>query len=344
MAFCPIWHPITSCVETARKVLSLTKSSTANVPEVRRLLNCLENDGHFLSNVAKEQIEELEGEETNLQCELREVNNMKRRHELDKRALEKQRSDMESSKMQHEKVLQHEKSKEKDAKDSLNDAKANLTKEIEKTESRLLKGIAGGGAVGLTGGAGSGAGLGAAIGIIGGPIGIAIGAAIGAAVGSVTGTTTGMASGTAIAMKYLNGKIEEADKHLVRCLDAVSEAKHKLEYIKASLESLKTKIQICDISILNAERRAAHAHKRIGAIKKSIAFMREAAYKWDLLKKVSQNATENTKHLQEIIQIADETKTYQIITSDGTTIELRSFLQAWEKVSTIRNLRSIVFK
>lgn len=328
-----------SCVETARKVLSLTKTgSVANVPEVKRLLNCLETDGRFLSNVAKEQIEELEKEENKLQYEMSEVNNMKMRHGLRKQALEKSRSDLESSRMQQEEVLRYAESKKEDAEDSLYDAKANLIKEQEKMDSRLLKGMAGGTAAGLAGGAGAGAGIGAAIGIIGGPIGIAVGAVIGATAGGITGWSTGLASGTAIALRYLIGKVEEAERHYEHRRDEVDKAESSLESVKASLESLETGIQLCNTLLWNAERRATQAHERIGAIKTSIAFMREAVYKWGLLKEASQNATANTTHLQEIVQIADETKTYQIITSDGTTCEVRSFLQAWERVSNVRNL------
>lgn len=330
-----------SCVETARKVLSLTKTgSAANVPEVKRLLNCLETDGRFLSNVAKEQIEELEREENNLQYEMREVNNMKMRHGLEKQDLEKRRSDLESSRMQDEKKLKYAESKKEDAEDSLCDARANLIKEQEKTSNstRLLKGMrTGGTAVGLAGGAGAGAGIGAAIGIIGGPIGVGVGAAIGATAGGILGGVSGRATVNA-ALRLVNQKVEEAKRHYEHCCDEVNEAESSLESVKTSLESLKTKIQICNISILNAERRAAHAHERIGAIKTSIAFMREAVYKWGLLKVASKNATANTTHLQEIVQIADETKTYQIVTSDGTTCEVRSFLQAWERVSNVRNL------
>lgn len=330
-----------SCVEKARKVLSLTESFANSAPEVKGLLNCLESDGYFLSNVAKEQIEGLEREENNLHSEMREINNMKRRHEIDKQGLEKHRSDLESSRMQQEEALQYAKSKKEDAEDSLCDARENLIEEKEKSGSRLLKGMAGGTAAGLTGGAGAGAGIGALIGIIGGPIGIAVGAVIGATAGGITGGVSGTASGTAIALRYLSGKVEEAERRYYRCRDEVYEAENSLESIKASLESLKTKIRSCNTSIWNAERRAAHAHGRIGAIKTSIAFMKEAVYKWGLLKEASQNATANTTHLREIVQIADETKTYQIITSDGTTCEVRSFLQAWEKVSSIRNLPCI---
>ena len=335
-----------SSIETARKVLSLTKSSAANVPEVRRLLNCLENDGYFLSKVAKEQIEELEREENNLHYEMREINNMKKRHELEKQALlEKSRSDLESSRIQHERVLQYAESKKEDAEDSLYDAKANLIKEQEKTGSRLLKGMAGGTAAGLAGGAGAGAGIGAAIGIIGGPIGIAVGAVIGATAdglaGGITEGVSGTAGGTAIALKYPNGKVEEAKRHYDRCHDEVYEAENSLESIKTSLESLETRLQLCNTLLWNAERRATQAHERIGAIKTSIAFMKEAVFKWGLLKEASKNATANTTLLREIVRIADETKTYQIITSDGTTREVRSFLQAWEKVSSIHNLTCI---
>lgn len=331
-----------SCIETARKVISLTESSAASAsPEVRRLLNCLETDGRFLSDAAKQQIEELKREENNLHYEMREFNNMKRRHELDKQGLEKRRSDLESSRMQQEEALRYAKSKKEDAEDSLCDARANLIEEQEKTDSRLLKGMAGGTAAGLAGGAGAGAGIGAVIGSIGGPIGIAVGAVIGATAGGITGGVSGTAGGTAVALRYLNGKVEEAERCCDRCRNEVYKAEKSLDSIKTSLESLKTKIRSCNTSIWNAERKAADAHGIIGAIKTSIAFMKEAVYKWDLLKKASQNATANTTLLREIVRIADETKTYQIITSDGTTCEVRSFLQAWEKVSSIRNLPCI---
>lgn len=340
-----------SCVETARKVLSLTKSSAASVPEVRRLLNCLETDGRFLSNVAKQQIEELEGEEDNLQCEMREAHDMKTRHELDKQGLEEHRSDMESSRVQQEEVLEYDKFKKKGAEDRLCVATANLEKEQKMKDVRLAESMIGGAVAVLTGagagagaGVGVGAGIGAVVGIIGGPIGVAFGAVVGATAGGIAGGVFGTKIGINIAAKTPNpmGKLKEAKGHYEYCCGEAHKAGHKLKYDETSLESLKTEIQSCNTLIWNAERRAAQAHEKIGAIKQSITFMREAVYMWDLLKNLSQNATANTRHLQKIVQIADETKTYQIITSDGTTIKARSFLQAWEKVSSIRNLHIVL--
>ena len=108
-------------------------------------------------------------------------------------------------------------------------------------------------------------------------------------------------------------------------------ANESLQSVESDLSSYEESIKQCKEAISQCAAQSDDLHEKIGSIKKLLAFINEAIYLWGIFENMSHNATEQTRHLEEIIQITQDTKEYEILMSDGVTKITATFLEAWER-------------
>ena len=337
-----------NCIEAAQEAQRLINQSGHHrgihnpFHQANRLLTSLQEDGKFLYEFATQQMKSFEKEEIR-QKEKMEASNLKKGEcEHKKRTLESEKSRMESDKRQEEVKLSSAYSKKRTADHDLQKAKDEVETMEQKFGKRLAAGTVGGTVTGILGGAGAGAGIGALIGIVGGPIGIAVGAAVGSIIGGSAGVGAGLTGGSLATLKYLINKEEEAEEHAKKCQNDVEKAENNIIAAKRTLETFESKINNSESSIRKYSLEVKQAQNEVRKMKDTIAFMKDTVHLWELFKNLSQDATSRTEILQEILQLAEESKRYHIFTSDGGASTLASsFLQAWEQVTMHHQLAFI---
>lgn len=307
-----------SCIETAQENYRIIAASevqnTAAVARVDRELQRLKEDGQYLLGFSQRQEIELQKKEKEYKKEVEALSKERGKVETEKQksmsqksSLEAQQSSLRSTRDTHQRALNDAQSSLSNAEARLRDAQDKLTRAKGERGSTQAKGMGTGAALGL---------------LFLGPVGAFIGAATGAAVG------------TAIS----DEEVKDAESVANSCSSRVSNAKTDLANADSALHgvndqirSYQESIKECEAKIRVCDGKSKNLHDKISNIKGSLAFVKKAIYVWGNFGNMSHDATERTSHLKMIIQIASETNEYNLVTSDGTKIAAKSFLEAWEK-------------
>lgn len=322
-----------SCFETAEEVhrIFVNNPQASETDAVKLQLQSLQFDGKQLSDHAKTLIsmhEKINGCNKDLQKQLTVYRG---ELELSRRSLWEKKGDLMTLKSRREGELRSAKSRQNNAKWSLQRARMKLYEEEEKSGGRLAKGFVGGTVTGTLGGAGAGAGIGALFGLIGGPLGVPVGALIGTIIGGAIGTPTGTVAGTTAAILYLTRKVDEALDYEYKCQREVNTAESMVQSVTNSLLSIEKSIEECESSIKICVCKIDKVNDDIAELRSQIAFLMEADTLWQKLSDTSKKAKDTTKNLESILTISR--KNYRIYTgARGTLTTTEGFLKAWKNV------------
>ena len=295
-------------------ISSCTAANEALTTEIAQRLQSLRHPGQELLEFTKEQKTSFERQKESYEEEVESLTRVKAEHELRKRKWESKKNSLESQKESlirdrnnHECTLRDAQSRKTSAENQLSNARENMRREESKeTDAKV------GGAFG----------------------GALIGALIGGAVGAAVGATTGFAGSTITT--GLQGKVDDAQRNVERCRSEVSNAEANLSSVRYSLQLVEGQLNNCQASLNDNETKIANCaaesdsiHKKIGSIKNTLGFINDAIHLWGIFVNILQNATEQTSHLEEIIQITRMARNYELIASNGTRIKATSFMEAW---------------
>ena len=318
----PIIYKARTCTkkakDTHRSITEIREQDTvdkaARVDAALWDIQSLKKDGEFLIKFSEQEKEKFVEQEQKYEKELESLTKEKEKYEKEKREKEAQKNSLEAqlhtltvNRDNCQRALNDAQSKKNDAKSSLKKARDRLEKE-ERDQSRAQ---------------GTGAFAGGVAGFfIGGPIGAVLGAGAGAGVG------------TAVT----SGDVNKAENRVSNCQQQVSSAENSLNSARNSLQSaqnqissLQSSINQYQVSITQCDKKSKDCHVKISSIKKLLAFLMDAIQFWGIFVNESGNAEELTSHLEQIVQITEENREYDLITSNGTKILANSFLEAWEK-------------
>ena len=295
---------------------SRTAVDGAVTTEIAQRLQSLRRPGQELLEFTKEQERCLKRQKESYEEEIESLTRDKAKHELEKRKWESKKYSLESQKASlvrdrnnQECTLRNAQSRKNSAEGELSNARENLRREETKKTDTKVGGTFGGALLGL---------------LVGGPVGMAVGA------------SAGFAGSTLIT--ELQGKVEAAKRKVESCSNEVSRAESNLNSVRSSLQSVEGQLSNCQTSLNGNESKirkcAAQSdsiHKKIGSVKNTLGFINDAIHLWGIFVNISQDATERTNHLEEIIRITQMTRNYELIASNGTRIAARSFMEAWRQ-------------
>ena len=267
-------------------------------------MQSLQYDGRCLSEIAKQQQENfnIKGEECKKRNEVqmkkkRDHEMEKRNKETEKRSLQAKRASLISERDHYQKELSDAQSTLSTAEGKLYHARKKLKK--KKKKKKLVK-------------------------------------IIGAVAGGITLGLPRVILGAGAAEVAMG--LDDAEKHVENYRRDISNIEVRLRFANESLQSVESDLSSCEESIKQCKEAISQCaaqsddlHEKIGSIKKSLAFINEAIYLWGIFENMSHNATEQTRHLEEIIRITQDTKEYEILMSDGVTKITATFLEAWER-------------
>ena len=308
-------------IEVAQETYGIIMNSHSAVneavtTEIAQRLQSLGCPAQELLEFTREQERSFKRQKKSYEEEVESLTRNKAEHELAKRRWESKKNKLESQKEylvrdrnSYESTVRNAESRKNSAENELSNARENLRREESKKTDAKVGGTFGGALLGF---------------LIGGPVGMAVGA------------TAGLAGSTLIT--ELQGKVDAAQRNVERCCSEVSNAKENLSSVRSSLKSVERDLSNCQASLNDNETRirkcAAQSdsiHKKIGSIKNTLGFINDAIRLWSIFVNISQNATEQTRYLEEIIQITQMTRNYELIASNGTRIAARSFMEAWRQ-------------
>ena len=309
------------CIEVAQETYGIIMNShtaigLAVTTEIAQRLQSLRHPGQELLEFTREQERILKRQKESYEKEVESLTRDKAKHELEKKKWESKKNSLESQKASlvrdrnnHECTLRNAQSRKNSAESQLSNARENLRREESKKTDAKVGGAFGGALLGL---------------LIGGPVGMAVGA------------SAGLAGSTLIT--ELQGKVDAAQRNVERCRSEVSNAEASLNSVRYSLQSVEGQLNSCQASLNDNEskiRKCASQsdsiHKKIGSIKNTLGFINDAIHLWGEFVTISQDATEQTSHLEEIIRTAQMTRNYQLVASNGTKIDAGSFMEAWQQ-------------
>ena len=302
--------------ETYELIGSRTATNKAVTTEISQRLQSLRCPGQELLEYTKEQKMSLEKQKKSYEEEVESLTRVKAEHELKKRECESTKNSLESQKESlmrdknnYECTKQNAQSRKNSAENELSKAKGNLRREESKATDAKVGGTFGGALLGF---------------LIGGPVGLAVGAAAGLGGGAL--------------ITELQGKVDAAQRKVESCRNEVSNAEANLRSVDYTLQSVEGQLNSCQTSLNENETKIRKCtaesdsiHKEIGSIKNTLGFINDAIHLWGIFVNISQNATEQTSHLEEVIQIIRMTRNYELIASNGTRIAARSFMEAWRQ-------------
>lgn len=295
---------------------SRTAVGGAVATAIAQRLQSLKRPGQELLEFTREQERIFKGQKESYEEEIESLTRDKAKHELEKRKWESKKNSLESQKASlvqdrnnHECTLRNAQSRKNSAENELSNARENLRREESKATDAKVGGTFGGALLGL---------------LIGGPVGMAVGAAAGL--------------GGSALITELRGKVDDAQRNVERCRNEVSNAESNLNSVRSSLQSVEGQLSNCQASLNSNETKirkcAAQSdsiHNKIGSIKNTLVFINDAIRLWSIFVNISQNATKQTRYLEEIIRITQMTRNYELIASNGTRIAARSFMEAWQQ-------------
>ena len=316
-----------SSIEAAQDIYRIV---TANPPEGGAVVNIpverlqtLQNNGQRLSEFSMEQEGLFKNKVRTLQMKLESLTRGKERQELEKnhqqvnlRSFKSKKDSLFQEKNHCQSTLDNERSNLSNAERELSNAQDKLRREKDKETDTRVGATFGGAVLGL---------------LLGGPIGL------------VVGTSAGLAVSNLII--ELKGKVENAERNVDRCRRGVSNAEAKFRSADSSFRSMQPQINSCQRSIDTCEasiRRCTadseKVHREIGLVRQTLAFIKDAIRLWNIFENLSQNASEQTRQFEEILQMVQETHTYDFIGSDGARSEANSFLEAWTNLFAEHNI------
>ena len=293
---------------------SRTAANEAVTTKIAQRLQFLRRPGQELLKFSREKERSFKRQKESYEEEVESLRTRdKAKHELEKRKWESKKNSLESQKESlmrdknnYECTLRDAQSRKTNAESKLRNAKENLRREeSKKTDAKA-------------GGAFGGALLGA---LIGGPVGMVVGAAAGL--------------GASALITELRGKVDDAQRNVERCRSEVSNAEASLNSVRYSLQSVEGELSSCQTSLNKIKKGAAESdsiQKKIASVKNKLGFINDAIHFWSIFVNISQDATERTRYLEEVIQITQTTRNYELIASNGTRIAARSFMEAWRQL------------
>ena len=297
-------------------ISSRTAANEALTIEIAQRLQSLRRPGEELLTFINIEKSSFMRQKESCEEEIESLTRDKAKHELEKRKWESKKNSLESQKASlvqdrnnRECTLRDAQSRKNSAENQLSNARENLRREEAKKTDAKVGATFGGALLGL---------------LIGGPVGLAVGA------------TAGFAGSTLIT--ELQGKVDAAQRNVERCRSEVSNAEASLNSVRYSLQSVEGQLNSCQASLNDNEskiRKCASQsdsiHKKIGSIKNTLGFINDAIHLWGIFMNIPENATEQTSYLEEIIQITQMKRNYELIASDGTRIKATSFMEAWRQ-------------
>uniref|UniRef100_A0A1X7T7Z4 Uncharacterized protein n=1 Tax=Amphimedon queenslandica TaxID=400682 RepID=A0A1X7T7Z4_AMPQE len=304
-----------ACIETAQDIY---RNVTTNPPEGGAVVNIpverlqtLQNDGQRLSKFSKEQEGLFRDKERELQMEHESLTKEKGNHESEKnrqqnilRKLESDKNSLSQVKNYYQNTLDNERSNLSNAEIELSNARSKLAREKDKETNTRVGSAVGGAVLGL---------------IIGGPVGLVV--------------------GLSSVIIELQGKVENAERNVIWRRREVSNTEAKFRSANSSfqgmqpqIDSCQTSIDDCEASIRRCTADSEKVHKEIGSVRQTLAFIKDATRLWNIFENLSQNASEQTMQFEEILQMVQETQTYDFIGSNGVRSTANSFLEAWNNL------------
>ena len=295
-------------------ISSRTAANEALTIEIAQRLQSLRRPGEELLTFINIEKSSFMRQKESCEEEIESLTRDKAKHELEKRKWESKKNSLESQKASlvrdrnnHECTLRNAQSRKTSAESQLSNARGNLRREESKETGTKVGGAFGGALLGL---------------LIGGPIGAAV------------GSTAGFIGSSLIT--ELRGKVDAAQRNVERCRSEVSSAEASLNSVRYNLQSVEGQLNSCQTSLNDNEfkirmcaAQSDNIHKKIGSIKNTLGFINDAIHLWGIFMNIPENATEQISYLEEIIQITQMTRNYELIASDGTRIAARSFMEAW---------------
>ena len=316
-----------SCIESAQDIYRIV---TANPPEGGAVVNIpverlqsLQNDGQRLCRFSREQEGLFRSNERKQQMKFESLAREKKAHESEKnrqqkelRSFESKKNTLLQEKRHRQSTLDNERSNLSNAQREFSNAQDRLEKEKDKRNDAKAGATFVGAFVGF---------------LVGGPVGAVIGASAG-----FTGTTI---------ITELEGKVDDARRNVDECRSKISNAEANCRFADSSFQSMQPQIDSCQRSINECEasiRRCTadseNVHEEIGSVRQTLVFISEAIRLWNIFENLSQNATEQTRQLQEILQIVQRTQRYDFIGSNGARSTANSFLEAWNNLFAEHNV------
>ena len=292
------------CIQTARDAYnSITAGSDAATTPIVQQLEALQENGNFLTQNAKQRMIALNEEENDLQQKMASIQQEKQHFlkivdqlKQSKDNVEKELEQLEIKVATSEKDLMQAQKVVQDAEGALSSAQHRARR--KKRRGKLLGGVVGG--------------------LVAGPIGVVVGAA----------------GGGAISHEQAKGRVDAAKSTLSRRRNERDSAKRSLDTTRDKLPPILQQITEYEAKIEENEVISGQKHEEIGAVKKSIVFVKESVNFWEDFLLAAQYAENRTERLKSIVQKAEEMVNLTILKADGTIMVAISFVDAWEALVT----------
>ena len=325
----PIIYRARTCTskakDTHRNIIEIREQDTvdkaARVDAALQDLNSLKKDAEFLIKVSEEERDKFATQEKKYEKELESLTREKEKYEKKKREEEAQKNSLEEqlptltvNRDNCQRAFNDAQSRKNDAECSLRNARDRLEKEERDKERAQGTGAVVGGIFGF---------------LIGGPIGAMALAGAGAGVGTAV---------TSSDVNRAESRVSDCHQQISSAETSLNQARTYLQSAQGKISSHQSLISQYLVSIAQCDKKCRDCHEKISSIKNLLAFLTDAIHFWGIFVNESRSAEEQSSHLEEIIQITEENKEYDLITSDGTKILANSFLEAWEKFAKHKKL------
>ena len=129
-------------------------------------------------------------------------------------------------------------------------------------------------------------------------------------------------------------RVKTAKNNLARRQNELTAAKNAVTQTKQSLDAVQSQINQKEAKIRATKQEADKKHDEIGLVKKSIVFVEKSVHFWELFVVAARNAEERTTNLKKVVDLASEKMQYELLRADGTITRAKSFIEAWEMIST----------
>ena len=149
----------------------------------------------------------------------------------------------------------------------------------------------------------------------------------------VAGLPGAIIVGTA-AYEHAKRRVDETKSTLSRRKNERDSAKRSLDTSRNKLPPILQQITEYEAKIKENKVISGQKHEEIGAVKKSIVFVKESVNFWEDFLLAAQYAENRTERLKSIVQKAEEMVNLTILKADGTIMVAISFVDAWEALVT----------
>ena len=126
--------------------------------------------------------------------------------------------------------------------------------------------------------------------------------------------------------------ISEANDHIRRCKSSISSVESSISSVRSDIQRVHGQISSLssDISSLKTQKNSLYAER--GKLRNTIVFLQQAVTYFGELQVASEGGKQKTNLLLKLVNMANEKKSYKILTSKGGATVAHSFAEAWQKV------------